>query len=200
MKKRIAIFASGNGSNFEALAKACLDGRIDADPAFCLTDHPGAYVVERARRLGVTAIELSPKAFASKREYEEEVLRNLESANVDFIFLAGYMRIVGEVLLKAYKGRIINIHPSLLPAFPGLDAIGQAMDYGVKVYGVTIHFVDETLDGGKIIDQAAIHYEGDSRDELEPKIHELEHKLYIETAARIVREFPQRANDFDNKD
>lgn len=190
MKKRIAIFASGNGTNFEALAQACADGKIDAEVSLCVTDRPGAYVVERARRLGVPVLEISPKTFSTKKEYEEAILNNLIETKTDHIFLAGYMRIIGEVLLNAYRNNIINIHPSLLPSFPGVDAIGQALDYGVKVFGVTIHFVDETLDGGKIIEQGSLHYEGNSRDELEPMIHNLEHELYIKTASRLVKELP----------
>lgn len=194
-KRRIAIFASGNGSNFEALAKACAEGKIDAEVAFCLTDNPGAYVVERAKRLGVPAIELSPKAFPTKKDYEEAIVKRLKEDNVDFIFLAGYMRIVGKVLLEVYRGAIVNIHPSLLPAFPGLDAIGQAMDYGVKVYGVTIHYVDETLDGGKIIAQKALEYYGDDREVLEPQIHALEHELYVAVAADLVKNLSPRFGD-----
>ena len=188
MKKRIAIFASGNGSNFEALAKGCADGRIDADVALCVCDRPGAYVVERAHNAGVAVVELRPKDFGSKEEYEKEIVRLLKEKHVDLICLAGYMRIIGPNLLKEYEGRIINIHPSLLPAFPGVDAIGQAMDYGVKVYGVTIHYVDSTLDGGKIIAQSAIPYEGDDREELEPMVHSREHILYVDTVAKLLKE------------
>lgn len=187
MKKKIAIFASGNGSNFEALANACANGEIEAEVALCVTDRPGAYVVERARRYAVPVLEFRAKDFGSKAEYEQMVLERLRENNVEWIFLAGYMRIVGNVLLSAYRNKIVNIHPSLLPAFPGTDAIGQAMAYGVKIYGVTIHFVDETLDGGKVIAQAAIPYSGDDRNELEPMIHAEEHKLYVATAAKLVK-------------
>lgn len=192
MGARIAVFASGNGSNFEALAKGCIAGDIQADMALCITDRPGAYVTERARNLNVPFKEISPKAFPSKKEYEEHLLQLLDESKIDFIFLAGYMRIVGPTLLEAYKNAIINIHPSLLPAFPGVDAIGQALEYGVKIYGVTIHFVDETLDGGKIIDQESLHYDGNDREVLEPMIHSLEHKLYVKTAARLVKQLPSR--------
>ena len=180
-KKKIAIFASGNGSNFEAIAKACLQQRINAEVVLCVCDHPGAYVTERAKRMGIAVLELKLKNFPSKEEYEKEILKALQKLGVEFICLAGYMKIIGEVLLKEYEGNIINIHPSLLPAFPGVDAIGQAMTYGVKVYGVTVHYVDNTLDGGKIISQAAIPYEGDDREELESMIHAREHVLYVST-------------------
>lgn len=187
MKKRVAIFASGNGSNFEALAVACQKGEIEADVALCFTDHPEAYVVERARKLNVPVVALRLKDFPSKKYYEEAILKHLKEVGVDFIFLAGYMKIVGDMLLDEYRDKIVNIHPSLLPAFKGVDAIGQAMNYGVKVYGVTVHYVDNTLDGGKIISQDSLHYEGTDREELEPMIHRLEHRLYVETAARLMK-------------
>lgn len=181
LKIKIAVFASGNGSNFEAIAKACNEGRINAEVALCVSDHPGAYVAERARRMNIPVLELRPKSYPSKDEYEKEILSELKKMNVEFIALAGYMRIIGNVLLKAYENKIVNIHPSLLPAFPGVDAIGQALKYGVKVFGVTVHFVDQTLDGGKIISQAAIPYDGDNREELEAMIHAREHALYVST-------------------
>lgn len=186
IKKKIAVFASGSGSNFEAIARACAKGRINAEVALCVCDRPGAYVCERAKMLDIPVLEIHPKSYSSKSEYENAILSELKRLNVEFIALAGYMRIIGPTLLKEYEGRIVNIHPSLLPAFPGVDAIGQAMSYGVKVYGVTVHFVDSTLDGGKIISQAAIPYEGDDREELEAMIHAREHVLYIRTLAQLL--------------
>lgn len=186
---KIAVFASGNGSNFEAIAQACLKGRLDARVALCVCDRPGAYVSERARRLNVPVLELKPKSFASKEEYEKEILSYLKKYEINFICLAGYMRIIGEVLLSAFSGKIINIHPSLLPAFPGKDAIGQAFKAGVKVFGVTVHFVDETLDGGKIIAQAAIPYDGGDREELEAMLHAREHAIYVSALKNIIREY-----------
>ena len=185
-KKRIAIFASGNGSNFEALAKACADGRIDGEVVLGVTDRPGSYVTERAARLGIPMIEFRPKEYASKAEFETMLLQHLREKKVDIICLAGYMRIIGDVLLEAYEGRIVNIHPSLLPAFQGADAIGQALAYGVKIYGVTVHYVDHTLDGGKIIMQAAVEYDGNDREELEPMIHAREHVLYPAAVQKLI--------------
>lgn len=185
-KKRIAIFASGNGSNFEAIAKACADGRIDAEVVICVTDRPGAYVTERAARFGVPVLEFRPKSYASKQEFETMILKELQGKKVDLICLAGYMRIIGDVLLEAYEGRILNIHPSLLPAFQGADAIGQALAYGVKIFGVTVHYVDHTLDGGKIISQAAVEYDGTDREEIEPMIHAREHVLYPATVQKVL--------------
>lgn len=185
-KKKIAIFASGNGSNFEAIAKACIEGRVNAEVALCVCDHPGAYVTQRAKNLNIPVLEIRPRSYSSKSEYEKEILDALKKSNVEFIALAGYMRIIGDVLLNAYAGKIVNIHPSLLPSFPGVDAIGQALDYGVKVFGVTVHYVDQTLDGGKIISQAAIPYDGDSRHELETMVHAREHALYISTLQSLL--------------
>lgn len=189
MKKKIAIFASGNGSNFEAIANAAAKGHINADVVLCVCDKPGAYVTERARRKGIRVLELIPKSFKNKQEYEEVILKELQKEDISLICLAGYMRIIGPTLLAAYKNRIINIHPSLLPAFPGVDAIGQALDYGVKVFGVTVHFVDETLDGGKIIAQIAFNYDGKDRDELEPIVHAHEHALFVEAVNKILNNY-----------
>ena len=188
MKTKIAIFASGSGSNFEAITEACIKGRINAEVVLCVCDHPGAYVIERARRKGIEILEFKPKSFSSKQEYETIILQNLQRLKVEWLFLAGYMRIVGDTLLKPYKNRIVNIHPSLLPAFPGVDAIGQALAYGVKVFGVTVHYVDETLDGGKIISQVAIPYAGDNREEIETVIHANEHLLYVQTIKNLLTE------------
>ena len=186
MKKKLAVFASGNGSNFEAIVGACLKNRINAEVAICVCDHPGAYVTERAKKLNIPVLELHPKSYPSKQEYENEILKELKKYDVEFIALAGYMRIIGKVLLDSYSEKIINIHPSLLPAFPGLDAIGQALDYGVKVFGVTVHYVDSSLDGGKIISQAAIPYDGNDREELESMIHAREHALYVSTLRSLL--------------
>lgn len=186
MKKKIAVFASGSGTNFEAIATACSNGRINAEVALCVCDRPGAPVTEKAKRLNIPVFEFRAKSYSSKEEFEKIILSELKKLNVEFIALAGYMRIIGDVLLKAFEGKIINIHPSLLPAFPGVDAIGQAMNYGVKVYGVTVHYVDKTLDGGKIISQAAIPYEGDDRHELESMIHAREHALYVSTLQSLL--------------
>ena len=128
MKARIAIFASGSGTNFEALVAACESGRIDADTVLMVCDKPGAKVIERAERHGIEAFVFSPKAYASKADFEREIVARLRERGVDLICLAGYMRLIGDVLLEAYGGRIINIHPSLLPAFKGAHAIRDAFE------------------------------------------------------------------------
>ncbi len=184
--KNIVVFASGSGSNFEAIAQACSDGRLDARIAVCVCDKPGAKVIERAGRFGVPVLEFKPRDYASKRDFERMIADRLDAEGVELVCLAGYMRIVGEELLSRYGGRILNIHPALLPAFPGAHAIRDAFDYGVKVYGVTIHYIDETIDGGTIVSQAAVPYEGRDIDELESMIHATEHRLYVDTIAKIL--------------
>lgn len=184
----IAVFASGNGSNFEAIARACAEGELDARIKVCVCDRPGAGVIGRARRYGIPVLEFRPSDYASKRDFEREIADRLDMDGVKLVCLAGYMRIVGEELLSRYGGRILNIHPALLPAFPGAHAIRDAFEYGVKVYGVTIHYIDETVDGGTIVSQVAVPYEGRDVDELETMIHKAEHKLYVDTLARIFKE------------
>lgn len=186
--KRIAIFASGEGSNFQVLADACRTGAIPAEAALLVCDRPSARVNERADRMGIERFTFSPRDYASKGEYEREIVRRLDAKGIDLVCLAGYMRILSEELLGAYGGRIVNIHPSLLPAFKGAHAIEQALACGVKVYGVTIHWVDASLDGGKIIAQRAFPYEGSDLEELERLVHAAEHPLYVETVNKLLNE------------
>ena len=185
-KTRLAVFASGSGSNYEAIAKACSEGLIDAEVVLLVCDKPGAYVLERAKRYGTECFAFNPKEYGSREAYETVLATMFDERGVDFVCLAGYMRIVGKVLLERYERRIVNIHPSLLPSFKGAHAIQDAVDYGVKLFGVTTHFVDETLDGGRIIDQAGIVYEGSDIEELTNLIHSIEHKLYVKTINKLI--------------
>ena len=187
-KLKIAVFASGYGSNFEAIAKACQSGELEAEVVLMVCDKPTARVNALADELGVERMTFSAKDYGSKAEYEAEIVERCEALGVELICLAGYMRLVGETLMEAYEGRMINIHPSLLPSFAGKDAVERAMEWGVKVYGATIHYVDSTLDGGKIIAQRAIPYEGNSIDELMAMIHPLEHQLYIDTIKKLIKQ------------
>ncbi|MFI3248978.1 MAG: phosphoribosylglycinamide formyltransferase [Rikenellaceae bacterium] len=187
-KTKIAIFASGSGSNFEALTVACQSGEIDADVAVMVCDKPGAKVIERAERLGVQTLVISPKSYESKVAYEEAILLKLNELQVELICLAGYMRIITDVLLDGYPERIMNVHPSILPAFKGAHAIEQALAYGVKYFGVTIHLVNAELDSGMILDQAAFRYDGHKVEELEQMVHEAEHPLYIRTVQNFITE------------
>ncbi len=185
--KNIAVFASGNGSNFEAIVSACERGEIDAKVCLLVCDKLDAYAIERAKTHGVECYACRPKSdFGSKAEYESRLVEMLDERDVDLVCLAGYMRIVGEVLLEKYAGRIINIHPALLPSFKGAHGIKDAFDYGVKVFGVTVHHVSEELDGGKIIAQRGFEYYGDDIDEVESRIHAIEHVLYVEAINRVL--------------
>ncbi|WMT20318.1 phosphoribosylglycinamide formyltransferase [Parageobacillus toebii] len=177
--KNIAIFASGSGTNFQAIVDAVKNGIVPARVALLVCDKPGAKVIERAERERIPTFIFSPKDYDSKAEFEQAILAELRKHEIEFIALAGYMRLIGPTLLDAYEGKIVNIHPSLLPAFPGKDAIGQAYRAGVKITGVTIHYVDEGMDTGPIIAQRAIAiHEGESLAQLEERIHEVEHELY----------------------
>jgi len=178
---KIAVFASGSGSNFQAIQEAIERGDLQAKVEVVITDKPGAFVVTRANRFGVPVVELAPKSFESKAAYEEKIVAELRSREVEWIVLAGYMRLVGDTLLTAYENRIVNIHPSLLPSFPGKDAIGQAMEHGVKVTGVTVHYVDAGMDTGPIIAQAAVDVVPEDREATEERIHKVEHELYTKT-------------------
>ncbi|WP_223702094.1 phosphoribosylglycinamide formyltransferase [Sutcliffiella deserti] len=183
---RMAIFASGSGSNFQAIVDACRSGALDAVPALLICDKEDAIVVNRAKAEAVPSFVFTPKSYKNKKEFESEILLQLEKHKIDFLVLAGYMRLIGSTLLTAYKGKIVNIHPSLLPAFPGLDAIGQAISYGVKLTGVTIHFVDEGMDTGPIIAQKALEIEpNDTQETLQQKIHKIEHEYYPQTLQQI---------------
>ncbi|MBQ9450312.1 MAG: phosphoribosylglycinamide formyltransferase [Bacteroidales bacterium] len=187
-KKRLAVFASGSGTNFEAIAQACADGRLDAEVALMVCDKPGAAVVARAERFGIESFVASPKEYGSKADFEREIIRRMDALGIDLVCLAGYMRIVSDVLLEAYGGRIINIHPSLLPAFRGAHAVEQAVEYGVKVYGITIHYVDAVLDGGKIIAQRAFEYGGSDPEEVHRIGQKIEHALYVETIQKLLKQ------------
>ena len=176
---RVAILASGNGSNFEALAHQFQAGLLPGELIFVFSDHHNAYVLERARRLNVRAFSFEVKEFENKAAYEKALLQLLQEQEIDLIVLAGYMRIIGQTLLSHYSNRILNIHPSLLPSFPGLHGIKDAYEYGVKVTGVTVHLVDDGVDTGPIIAQEPVMVlPEDSLESLEEKIHQTEHRLY----------------------
>lgn len=185
--KKLAVFASGSGTNFQAIVDAVKNGGLKAEISLLVCDKPGAYAIERAKNEGIPQFVFRAKDFAGKAEYEEAIIKELEAKEVDYIVLAGYMRLIGTTLLKKFEGRIVNIHPSLLPAFPGKDAIGQAFHAGVKVSGVTVHYVDEGMDTGPIIAQKAVEItEGETRESLEEKIHKMEHELYPAVLQKLV--------------
>ncbi|MCG3082999.1 phosphoribosylglycinamide formyltransferase [Anoxybacillus sp. LAT_35] len=187
--KRIAIFASGSGTNFQAIVDAVKKGDIQAEVALLVCDRPQAKVIERAMREHVPIFVFNPKQYETKQQFEREILQQLQQKEIDLVVLAGYMRLIGPTLLQAYPNRIVNIHPSLLPAFPGKDAIGQAYRYGVKVTGVTVHYVDEGMDTGPIIAQRALYIDdGELLESVERRIHEIEHVLYPQVIQQLLTE------------
>lgn len=184
---KIAVFASGSGSNFQAIQEAIERGELHAEIALVVTDKPDAFVVTRAEHFGISVLALNPKQFSSKVDYETAIVEALRECGVQWIVLAGYMRLISAVLLTAYPQRIVNIHPSLLPSFPGKDAIGQAMAHGVKVTGVTVHFVDEGMDTGPIIAQTAVAVIEGDRKATEMAIHKEEHVLYVKVLQQLLK-------------
>jgi len=177
--KRMAIFISGRGSNMENIVRRVKQGRIRAEAGLVFSDNPKAPGLKRAKALGVDTACLERAAFESKELFEKAILEILKVREIDFIVLAGYMKIVGTGIVRAYSGKILNIHPALLPSFKGAHAIRDAFDYGARVTGVTVHFVDEQVDHGPIILQEAVAI--GSRDrlaEIEKKIHNVEYRLY----------------------
>lgn len=183
---KLAVFASGNGSNFQSIVDAIANSQLHASCEVLICDQPEAKVLERAEKANIPAFVFQIKDFANKAEFERAILKKLQAYEVEFIVLAGYMRLIGPTLLEAYENQIVNIHPSLLPAFPGLDAIGQAFRAGVKVTGVTIHYVDSGMDTGPIIAQKAVEVADDETEQsLREKIHAVEHVLYPQTLAKL---------------
>ncbi|MBM7553408.1 phosphoribosylglycinamide formyltransferase [Thalassobacillus pellis] len=177
--KRIAIFASGTGSNFDAIIQAVDEGKLDCEIELLVCDRSNAPVIEKAQAKNIDTFIFRAKNYSDKAAYEQEILNICREKEIEWIFLAGYMRLIGPTLLKPFESRIVNIHPSLLPAFPGKDAIGQAFDKQVKITGVTIHFVDNGMDTGPIIEQEAVRIEAaDTKATLQKKIQAIEHRLY----------------------
>lgn len=186
IKARAAIFASGTGSNFQAIID---EPKLACDIALLICDQPGALVIEKATSENIPTFVFDPNNYASKEAYEQEIIEQLRAYNVEWLFLAGYMRIIGKTLLSTYEGKTINIHPSLLPAFPGIDAIGQAIRAKVKVTGVTVHYVDEGIDTGPIIAQEAINVlEEDTLTSLQKRIQAVEHQLYPQVINQIIQQ------------
>jgi phosphoribosylglycinamide formyltransferase 1 len=199
MTKRIAVLASGRGSNFQAVLEAIGARYIPATCVALITDNPKAYAISRAQNAGVPVIVLEYASFPSRESYEHALLAAMQQQEADLFVLAGYMRILGTAIVQAFPGKIVNIHPALLPSFTGLHAQRQAMAYGVKVAGCTVHFVDENLDCGPIILQKCVPVlEDDDEDSLADRILLEEHTWYpeairlfcedrLEIAGRTVR-------------
>ena len=188
MKKRIGVLLSGRGSNFEALADSVAAGRIpNAEIAIVISNREGAPGLEKARQRGIPAQAIPSKGL-EREPYDKLVVAALRDARVDLVCLAGYMRLLSRYFVSAFPNKILNIHPSLLPAFPGLEAQRQALEHGAKVTGCTVHFVDENLDAGPIIIQAIVPVEdADTVETLSERVLREEHRIYTE-AVRIVLE------------
>jgi len=185
--KRLAVFASGRGTNFENIARHVKKGKIRAEITLLFSDNPQAPALEKAKKFKIETLVLQPKNFSSKEAFEKEVVRILTGKGVDYIILAGYMRILGPDLIRAFSQRIVNIHPALLPAFKGGQAIRDAYEYGARVTGVTVHFVDEQVDHGPIILQREVPIKPRySLEYLEKKVHRMEYKIYPRAVRLLV--------------
>jgi phosphoribosylglycinamide formyltransferase 1 len=188
MKKRIGVLLSGRGSNFEALAESIVSGRIpNAEIAIVVSNRDGAPGIDRAKARGI-AMRVIPSKGLERETYDRQVVAVLNEHKVDLVCLAGYMRLLSPYFVAAFPNRILNIHPSLLPSFPGLESQRQALEYGVKFVGCTVHFVDENLDAGPIVLQAVLPVnDNDTEETLSTRILQEEHRIYSE-AVRIVLE------------
>lgn len=190
---KIALFASGNGSNVQAIIDNVKSGQLAVEIACVVCDKPKAFVIERAEKAGIPVYVSSPKDFPSREEWEEAVIAHLASFAVDYIVLAGFMLLLKKPLLSAYPNRIVNIHPSYLPAFPGKEGIKDAFEAGVSETGVTVFYVDEGVDTGKIIDQEKITIQPEwSLLDLETAVHAVEHRLYTKVLQTVQKEFSRK--------
>jgi phosphoribosylglycinamide formyltransferase-1 len=182
----IGVLISGRGSNLQSLIDAVADQRLDARIAVVISNNPGAEGLNRARAAGIDALVMNHRAYPSRDAYDAALADLLRAKNVSLVCLAGFMRLIGSTLLEAFPNRIVNIHPSLLPAFPGVDAQRQALEHGVKVSGATVHLVTNELDGGPIVMQAVVPVrDDDSVDSLSARILIQEHRIYPE-AVRLL--------------
>ena len=206
-KINVAVLASGSGTNLEAIARAIEDGELPAKIVLVLSDNPGAFALERARRRGIPARVVLLSDYPDRPSYDREIVQALEEARADLVALAGYMKLAGPELVRAFSGRIMNIHPALLPSFPGTHGARDALEHGVKVSGVTVHFVDEGLDTGPVIVQEAVPVEeGDDEETLHNRIHQAEYRQYpkairlfaegrLEIDGRTVRVIPESTGE-----
>ena len=194
---RVGILISGRGSNMVALIDAAQSGTIpNAEVGVVISDQPTAAGLEKAKERGIETVIIERRG-RTREEHDREIMATLRDRNIDLVCLAGYMRILSNEFIEAFRGRILNIHPSLLPAFPGLEPHKQALDNGVEFSGCTVHFVDETLDGGPIIAQRVVPaLKGDTVEALSTRILEQEHELYPEAVAQVLahNHFTQAAN------
>ena len=187
-KKGLGILISGRGSNMEAIIQAALSKQIDATVNVVISNKNNALGIDSAKSYGIKTFILEKKDYSSKKDYEEEISRILKDHSVDLVCLAGYMTLVGETLLASFNNKIINIHPSLLPAFKGLNAQKQALDYGVSYAGCSVHYVDQSMDGGALIMQDIVEVlDTDTEESLSKKILKKEHLLYPKAINLVLK-------------
>jgi phosphoribosylglycinamide formyltransferase-1 len=183
----IAVFVSGNGTNLQAVIDAAKRGYIRSKIALVVSDNKRAYALKRAEKAGLKTLVLDPGDFGSREDFDKEIVKNLKRCGVGLVALAGYMRLLTPYFIKEYRNRILNVHPALLPSFRGKDAVKDALDYGVKVTGPTVHFVTEKIDSGPIVSQAAVLVkDGDTEESLRERIHKEEYKIYTKAIKDFV--------------
>lgn len=205
MTLSLALLASGSGTNAEAIMQAIQDKKLDATVKIVICNHIGAGVIARAQKFSVPCQILQHQNYSSREEYDQALIDVIRHSGADTVVLAGFMRIVTSKFIRAFSGRVLNIHPALLPSFPGVHGIPDAMSWGVKITGCTVHFVDEMMDHGSVIIQAAVPYiAGEDEEDLATRIHRQEHKIYPQalqwlaegrlqtTADRAVRLLPSK--------
>ena len=186
--KRLAIFVSGSGTNMENILRHLQEGRIQAEASLVVSDNAEAFALRRAEKFGVESVVVDRKKFDSKENFEAEIQRRLAGKKIDYIVLAGFMRILSPSFVKAYRGRILNIHPALLPDFPGAHAIRDAWEAKVRKTGVTVHFVDEGVDTGPVILQREVPVTADDTlESLEKEIHAVEYEIYPEAINLVLQ-------------
>lgn len=185
---KFAVFASGHGTNLQAIIDAVKKGKIKAQLALVISDNPKAYALKRARKARIKSVFINPRVFTDRKSYDRQMLKYLRCEKIDFVVLAGFMRILSEGFVRRYQGKILNIHPALLPAFRGSEAIAEAFKYGVKVTGVTVHFVDVKVDSGPVIFQEAVGVKSDDTlATLAEEIHKVEHRIYPQAIDLFAR-------------
>ena len=186
-KFKLAVLVSGRGSNLQAIIDSIEKNDLQAEIALVISNVKDAYALERAHNHGLEGLFLDPKSFPDRNSYEQSLIEQIQSKSVDLVCLAGYMRVLGKHFIEAFSGRIINIHPSLLPAFPGLNVQKRALEHGARFSGCTVHYVNEEVDGGAIISQAVVPiYDDDNEDTLSERILEQEHIIYPEAIQLIL--------------
>jgi len=188
-KFKLAVLVSGRGSNLQAIIDSIEKNNLAAEISLILSNVPDAYALQRGKKHGLESIFLDPKSFSSRDDYEKQMIELLQTKSIDLVCLAGFMRILGKKFIEAFSGKIINIHPSLLPAFPGLNVQEKALQHGVRFSGCTVHFVNEEVDGGAIISQAVVPIlDADDTQSLSDRILEQEHIIYPEAIRLIIED------------